>query len=518
MTESSQRRAALYLRQSVTRKGDKDTVSLAVQEDRCRKWAESQGMSVVGVWSDPDTSGSKVDPAERPGWRALAEADFDCVVVYRIDRLSRNFNAFWATVRALQDQGRSLASVNEGFSLDSPVGKIVASVLAAVAEMTADDISARVADSRQKVLADGRAPGGTVCYGYRRVRAADGIGYVYVQDAETIGWVKGMVERVRRGDSIHSVRMWLNEAGATPPRLARALRHNADLPDGREPVETEGLPTTWESWSSVERILRHPFLYGAVPSNPGNVGSKRRGEGVMTDAVGRVVIHEHLAVMSRGDWTAMVAGLDAADKPQNRPRAARKQTSGLLSGLVVCACEGLDGGQRMWRNFINGRPGYNCPKCRMSISNFEDVVVEEFLRGWGDTARMHRVETADAGGAEDAADLALDIRALQAQQLDADDAEYDSLATQIKALRRQREAALARRPVLRWEWVATGQTYREAWEAAEGDEAAQRRVLDDVLSRVTVLKGRPGRRTREQVRARLLFDWKPDESWVAEPA
>lgn len=38
-------------------------------------------------------------------------------------------------------------------------------------------------------------------------------------------------------------------------------------------------------------------------------------------------------------------------------------------------------------------------------------------------------------------------------------------------------------------------------------------MLDDVLSRVTVLKGKPGRWTKEQTRSRLLFDWKPDESW-----
>lgn len=480
------KRAALYLRQSVTKGKAEDSTSLAVQEESCRAWCAANGHAVAGVFTDPDTSGSKVPLADRPGWRALAASDYDTVVVYKFDRLARDEadSAGWRG--ALATQGKRLVSATEG---EDPLAAGIHSVVAA---HYSRQHAERTSLSRTRNLRDGKAVGGAVPYGYRRV--GEPRNYRYVQHPEQIEVVKAITDRLRRGDSVHSVRLWLNREGVPSPT---------------------GKPT-WNSWTAVRRVATHPFVFGGVPFNPEAGGqTKRRGDGLLRGADGRVVINEDLAIMDRAAYDAMVALLDNNERPQATPRASRRHTSGLLSGYVHCSCAGFDGDQRMWRGNVNGRPGYTCPKCRMAISNFEDVVVEEFLRGWGDTPRMHRVETADAGGAEEAASLREAIRHKQALQVDADDEEYDRLAEEVRGLRKRLRAAEARRPEVSWTWEPTGQTYREAWDDAAGDEAARRRVLDDALARVTVRKGRPGRRTREQVRARLMFDWKPDERWLA---
>ncbi|MGN6251052.1 MAG: recombinase family protein [Marmoricola sp.] len=479
------KRAAIYVRQSVTRGRAEDSTSLAVQEEQCRAWCAANSHAVAGVFSDPDTSGSKVATADRPGWRAMLAAEFDSVVVYKFDRLARD-EADSAVARgALAAAGKRLVSASEG---EDPLTAGIHSVMAA---HYSRQHAERTSLSRSKNLREGKAVGGVLPYGYKRV--GEPRNYRYVQDPETIGVVKAITDRLRRGDSIHSVRVWLNNEGVPAPK-------------GGE----------WNSWTAIRRLATHPFLFGGVPYNPRTGGQTRqRGDGLLRDEHGRVVINEDLAIMDRRAYDAMVALLDNNERPQATPRASRRNTSGLLSGYVYCACGGFDGDRKMWRGTVNARPGYTCPECRMSISHFEDVVVEEVLRGWGDTPRMHRVETAEAGGADEAASLREAIRHKQALQVDADDEEYDALADEVRALRKRLRAAEARKPVLRWTWEPTGQTYREAWDEAAGDEAAQRRVLDDVLARVTVRRGRPGRRTREQVLGRLMFDWKPDERWLA---
>lgn len=480
--------AAIYLRQSVTKGSAEDSTSLAVQEDQCRAWCVANGYAVVGVFSDPDTSGAKVATVDRPGWRAMLATTHQAVVVYKFDRLSRDEADSAVTRGALAAQGKRLVSATEG---EDPM---TAGILSVVAAQFSRQHAERTSLARAKNLATGRAVGGSVPYGYKRMPNPAGPGYVYVQDPAEIEYVKGMVERARRGDTVHSIRLWLNAVGAPPRRAA-----------------------SWTTWTTVSRILHHPFLFGGTPYNPGAGGqTKTRGAGLLTDERGRVVIRPELAVMSRADWTTMVARLDADDTPQNRPYAARVHTSNLLSGLVYCGpCgDGLDSQRRMWRGTINGRPGFSCPDCHMSISNFEDTVIAEMLRVWGDTPRMHRVEVADAGGAEEVASLTLDIKALQAKQAATDDdAEDDALHAQIKALKAQRAKARERQPVLSWTWEPTGQTYREAWETADG-ERERRLVVEDVLTRITVLKGRPGRRGPAAVLQRLLIDWKPDESWL----
>jgi site-specific DNA recombinase len=483
------KRAVLYLRQSVTKGKAENSTSLAVQEEVCRKWSADNGYAVAGVFADPDTSGAKVATVDRPGWQAMLAAEFDCVVVFKFDRLARD-EADSAVARgALAAAGKRLVSATEG---DDPLTAGIHSVMAA---HFSRQHAERTSLARSRNIRDGKAVGGAVPYGYKRV--GEPRNYAYVQDPITIEIVKAITDRIRRGDSVHSIRVWLNREGGPP------------APKGGQ----------WNSWTAIRRIATHPFVFGGVPLNTGAGGqTKQRGDGLLRGEDGRVEINERLAIMDRTDYTAMCKRLDNNDRPQATPRASRRHTSGLLAGYVYCSCVGFDADRKMWRGTVNKRPGYTCPRCRMSISNFEDVVIEEVLRGWGDTERHHRVETADAGGADEAASLREAIKHKQIRMIDADDIEYNALVEEVRGLKARLRAAEAHQPVLRWTWEPTGQTYRQAWEGAGGDEAAQRRVLDDVLTRVTVLRGRPGRRTPEQVRSRLLFDWKPDEEWTDMPA
>jgi hypothetical protein len=353
-----------------------------------------------------------------------------------------------------------------------------------------------VAATRTHNLRAGRVVGGTVPWGWRSVDA--GKGKVLAQDPETIGYVREIVRRLQAGDTVYGVSRWLTYEGVAPPA---------------------GRSATFRP-STVERIARHPLVAGMVPFNPGRVGTKTRGDDVLRDELGLPVVHADLAVMDVADWRALVTALDNRTSPQARKRDQRATTSSLLSGLVRC---GHCGGHRMWRGTTQGREGYYCNLCSMVITNFEDVVVAEFLRQKGEHVRWTVVEVVYEGGAAVLPEIE--------HRLDEPDGLIRMAPDRDERARLQAEQAglldlrdKKRGEAPRVEYVPHGDavSFAQAWREA-ADVAERRAVLDDGLSGITVVRGRPGRRTEAQVLARLSFDWLgevgpvpvPDESWVA---
>jgi DNA invertase Pin-like site-specific DNA recombinase len=492
MSKVRARRAGIYLRQSVTRG---DTVSLAVQEERCRAWCEDNGLQVVAVDSDPDTSGSATSPWRRPGFKRLMEQDWDVLVVYKQDRLVRDFLKFWKVVGDLLERGRTLASATENLDLSTPMGKSIAGVNAGMAEQAAQEISQRVADARRHLQHRGRVVGGKVPMGWKSVPNPAGPGLVLARDPERIGVVRTMVDRTLAGLSVYSTVQHLNETGVPSPT-------------GRGP---------WV-YSSVERLLRHPILAGMTPFNPGN-GGKKRGDDVLRDESGLPVVDERLAIMTVADWRRMLAMLDDDESGRRKPRALRSSTSALLSGVVMCAEHAEP--VRMWRGTTQGRPSYRCPECSQTISGLDDLVVSEFLREKGDRLRWRRVEVITEGGAAALPEIDRRLDELAGLIRAAKGAERAALLGQQAALLDRRDEAEDEAPTV--EYVSEGgdQSFAEDW-AEAADVVAQRAVLDDGLAGVLVRRGGVGRRTREQMLERLTFQWigptgpepVPDETWV----
>ncbi len=414
--------------------------------------------------------------------------------MWKVDRLARRIADFWDTYKALDASGRSLVSVSDNLDMTTTMGQIIAGVIAGFAQMEAEAISARVADARRVLIRNGRVVGGATPYGWRSVPNPDGPGYVLTQDPERVGYVHAMVDRTLAGQSIYSTVQWLDEVGAP-------------LPSGSQMNRTRG--DGW-SYSTVERLLRHPVLAGMTLYNPGN-RKKERGADVLRDGDGLPVVDESVAIMSVHEWRAMVKALDERDSAQSKPVALRAKTSALLSGLLYCG-EHLDddgNGTRMHRGTVQGRPAYYCPVCYQAISSFEHVVVEEFLRQKGERVRWSVVEEVHEGGTA----LLPEIEHRMAELTDllrtTDDdvkaGEYSDQLARLRALRREarsQPSTVVLRPVR-----STTQDFGEDWAQAETVED-KRAILGDAIERVWVVRGRPGRRTDAQLLARLVFDWR----------
>lgn len=487
MNKKTARTCAIYVRISVS---SEESVSINRQIEAAEQYAAARGWQVTGVFRDEGVSATHNKPEDRKGWQTLlrSEQKFDVVVVWKIDRLARRILDFLHADQALQERGAGVVAVEQSIDMTTPEGRLIASVLAIFAEYEATAISARVAAARQYLLRNGRVVGGTIPFGWQSVPNPDGQGFVLSQDEERIGYVRTMAERTLAGRSIYSTVQWLNDEGVPSPT-------------GKD---------QW-AYSTVERLLRHPVLAGMTPFNPGRVDSKQRGDDVLRGADGLPAVDESVAILPVPKWRAMVAKLDNRDTPQSVPRAMKAKTSGVLSGLLYCAEHAAEP-TRMWRGTVQGRHGYYCPVCRGSITNFEHLVIEEFLRTHGDLLRLSAVEEVHEGGAAELPEIELALTRLRELQRAADDAgddaRYDELEEQVTALRRLRREARQQPAEVRVIEREGTQTYAEAWHATETDEE-RRDVIGDALERVWAIKGGAGKRSDAAKLARLVFEWRP---------
>nr|WP_307858308.1 recombinase family protein [Cellulomonas fulva] len=461
------------------------------QVEAAEQYAAARGWQVVATFRDEGVSATHNKPEDRAGWRALLDSPekYDAVLVWKIDRLARRVLDFLHADASLQERGAGIVAVEDPVDMTTPQGRAFATLLAVFGEMEAEAIRARVKAARDHLLRAGRVVGGTVPYGWRKVANPDGPGYVLAQDPERVGWVRGMVERAQAGASVYSIVQWLDEAGAPLPEASQSRRKAGG----------------W-SYSTVERLLRNPLVAGMTAYNPGN-RTKERGTDVLRDADGLPVVDESVALLSPGEWRALVKALDERDTAQSKPVALRAKTSALLSGLLWCEADGT----RLHRGTINGRHGYYCPECHQSISNFEEALVAEFLRQKGEHVRWSVVEEVYEGGAAVLPEIEHRLAELSdALRATDDDAEADRLMEQIGNLRAIRREARGKAPKVEYRPVRGTQRFGDDWADAETVED-RRAILEDGLERVWVSRGRPGRTTDAQRLARLRVDWKQPE-------
>lgn len=121
------------------------------------------GRYAVNKWFSDDGVSGVVVAAQRPGLAALLAyvREGDVVVVAAIDRLGRNTIDVLNTVEALKAKGVSVVSMREGFDLATPAGKLMLTMLAAVAELERENLKARQLAGLERARAEGKNLGRT---------------------------------------------------------------------------------------------------------------------------------------------------------------------------------------------------------------------------------------------------------------------------------------------------------------------------------------------------------------------
>jgi len=101
----------------------------------------------------------------RPGMEqmldAIRSAKLSRIVVWRLDRLGRTTKGLCLLFDELRDHGVDLVSLKDGFSLDSPAGRLHARILASVAEFETEIRAERVTAGQAAARKQGKAWGGS---------------------------------------------------------------------------------------------------------------------------------------------------------------------------------------------------------------------------------------------------------------------------------------------------------------------------------------------------------------------
>ena len=201
-----QTRVAIYARVSTTNHGQ--DVSLQTRE--LRQFAEARGWQIAGEYADAGMSGAKDSRPELN--RLMADAHkrrFDVVCVWRFDRFARSVSHLLRALETFKAIGIDFVSFSEQMDTSTPAGKMVFTVLAAVAELERSLIVERVRAGLRSARARGKRIG--------RPTSAVDASQIAMLRAESFSWRE--IER-RLGISARTARRALAERGKNPPEIA----------------------------------------------------------------------------------------------------------------------------------------------------------------------------------------------------------------------------------------------------------------------------------------------------------
>jgi DNA invertase Pin-like site-specific DNA recombinase len=132
---------ALYMRVSTKGHGQTtDTQALALRE-----YAQRRGFEIVGEYRDEGISGSKDSrPALDRLMKDARARKFDVVIVARFDRFARSVSHLLRALEEFSHLGIDFVSLSESIDTSTPMGKMIFTVLGAVAELERNLIKERV--------------------------------------------------------------------------------------------------------------------------------------------------------------------------------------------------------------------------------------------------------------------------------------------------------------------------------------------------------------------------------------
>ena len=154
----NERRVVLYARVSTSLKQSPE-----MQLRELREYCQNRGWKVSGEFVDSGVSGSKDSRPQLD--RLMADASrrrFDIVAVWKFDRFARSVSHLLRALETFRSLGIEFVSLSEQVDTSTPTGKMVFTVLGAVAELerslTGERVKAGIRNARSKGKRLGRPP------------------------------------------------------------------------------------------------------------------------------------------------------------------------------------------------------------------------------------------------------------------------------------------------------------------------------------------------------------------------
>lgn len=159
---------AIYSRKSkFTGKGE----SIGNQVELCKEYIQAHYPEVpqdhIFIYEDEGFSGGNLN---RPDFKKMMEAaqqrKFKAIIVYRLDRISRNISDFSSLIEELSRLGIAFVSIREQFDTGTPMGRAMMYIASVFSQLERETIAERIRDNMHELAKTGRWLGGTTPTGY----------------------------------------------------------------------------------------------------------------------------------------------------------------------------------------------------------------------------------------------------------------------------------------------------------------------------------------------------------------
>ena len=164
-----------------------DGYSLDAQKSRLKAYADFNDYEIVREYEDAGKSGKSIEG--RVQFNQMMDDiksgkdDVSFVLVFKLSRFGRNAADVLSTLQTMQDFDVNLVCVEDGIDSSKDAGKLMISVLSAVAEIERENIRVQTMEGRIQKAREGKWNGGFAPYGYQLV---DGKLQVNEEEAEAI--------------------------------------------------------------------------------------------------------------------------------------------------------------------------------------------------------------------------------------------------------------------------------------------------------------------------------------------
>ncbi len=344
-TKDTPKQYVIYSRKSkFTGKGE----SIENQIELCRQYIAmhfgEEAAENVLVYEDEGFSGGNL---ERPQFKKMMKDSqkiaFAAIVVYRLDRISRNIGDLAKLIENLGDRHIDFISIREQFDTSSPMGRAMMYIASVFSQLERETIAERIRDNMHELSKTGRWLGGTTPTGY----ASESLSSVTVDGkVKKACKLKPIPEEIQLVKMIFEVFM---ETGSLSKTDQYLLEHRCVTKHGKQftrfairgiltnPVYMIADETAYQylKENNVDLLAERSefdgehgiMAYNRTLQRPGKANQIRPMEEWI------VAVGKHPGIIAGSDWVRVQAMLDInKSKSYRRPRS----NVALLSGLLRC--------------------------------------------------------------------------------------------------------------------------------------------------------------------------------------
>lgn len=294
-----------------------DGYSLDAQRDKLKKYAEYQELVIAGEYSDEGKSGKSVEG--RPQFMQMirdiedSKDKVNFVLVFKLSRFGRNAADVLSSLQRMQDFGVNLICVEDGIDSSKDAGKLMISVLSAVAEIERENILVQTMEGRKQKAREGKWNGGFAPYGYK---LENGELHIAEDEVDIIRLIYDKYINTNMG--INAIASYLNQNG-----YRKKKRQNNTL-------------DTFAS-SFIKGVLDNPIYCGKLAfgrrKNEKVAGTRsdyhvvKQDEYMLSDGI-------HEAIISEEDWKLAQKKRESTGVSHEKIHSLEHEH--ILSGIIKC--------------------------------------------------------------------------------------------------------------------------------------------------------------------------------------